>query len=222
MAKKLAVCLNLKGGVGKTTTAVNLACALLKPRRRVVVLDADEQATAAEWASHERLPVPVKPMILADDTDRAAVKRWIDNVLAVDADVAVLDLPPHLSATAGAAIGIADLVIIPCGASVADVSATAKTLALVERARAERQGKPPALLVPSRVDRRSSAGKGIDAVLADFGEHVGPAMAVRQPFADALGVGEWIGDYAPGSAAHAEVMALAETVERMLKHAAKK
>ncbi len=58
MARIIAVTA-LKGGVGKTTLAISLACALARPRRSVAVVDADAQATASEWSVAGRLPVAV-------------------------------------------------------------------------------------------------------------------------------------------------------------------
>ena len=40
---------NNKGGVGKTTTCVNVGAALASPRRRVLLMDLDGQASASLW-----------------------------------------------------------------------------------------------------------------------------------------------------------------------------
>jgi chromosome partitioning protein len=45
---------NSKGGVGKTTTAMNLGAALAEPHRRVLLVDLDSQASLSLWCGVRR------------------------------------------------------------------------------------------------------------------------------------------------------------------------
>jgi chromosome partitioning protein len=150
---------NLKGGVGKTTLAVNAACQMAEERRQIVLVDADTQASASGWAATGVLPIACKPLPL--DTDRQAAK-WIAAVrqVAADADFAVIDLPPHIGAVMASAMIVADKLVLPVGASALDLRAAGKTLDLLREAQRERgDGLPSCLLVPARVDRRRTAGR---------------------------------------------------------------
>lgn len=226
---------NLKGGVGKSTIAVNLACALLGADRKAVVIDADSQGTSTFWGSRGALPVEMRPMPLDDGevkqgwfprlrkrksevTGDAAAVAWMNELRGVDANYVVIDCPPHVGIATRAAVWVADLVLVPVTASAADVAATAPALDLITKARGERSDKGPAcLLVPSKVDRSTATGRTIETILKHLGQPVGPAITQRIAFADAVAFGQWIGQYAAGSPAHEEITNLAYRVRRELR-----
>jgi len=100
----------LKGGVGKTTSAVYLAAVASGGRRPVVVIDADPQASAADWLEtndDERLQ---KVSVVEAPTDRLLLKA-IDRI---DADeVAVVDTPPGHERLLAKAMERAEAVVVP-------------------------------------------------------------------------------------------------------------
>lgn len=233
MADIIAVA-NLKGGVGKSTIAVNLACALCGPDRSAVVIDADSQGTSLFWSQQGHLPVETRAMPLEDEYHRGGwISRligrngmqhsdrtsddWIAEVRQIAADYVVIDCPPHVGTATRAAVWTADLVVVPVTAAAVDLAATRPALDLIVRAReARRDGGPKCLLVPSRVDRSTATGRTIKDILKHLGEPVGPSIGQRIAFADAVAFGQWIGDYAPQSAAHEEMLNLAYCVRRVI------
>ena len=206
---------NLKGGCGKSTIAVNLACELSTQGDPVLLLDNDAQGTASHWLKNGGLPIRGGFIPLENDDD---AERLIRAVGSSGDRYVVLDAPAHVGAATLAAGRIADLVLVPVTASGVDLVATRAAVDLIQQARVlRRSGGPKCLIIPSKIDRRTDAGRHIAEQLQCFGESVGPAVHQRAAFVEAFGAGQWIGDYAAQSPAHYDIASLAIAVKRILR-----
>ena len=90
MPKVIAI-LNQKGGVGKTTLAVHLATALARNRRRVLLVDADPQGSALDWAAARTTP-PLFPVV---GLPKNSIHKELP-ALAVNYDFVIIDGPPRV------------------------------------------------------------------------------------------------------------------------------
>ena len=100
----------LKGGVGKTTTAVYLAAVAVSNRNAVYLIDADPQASAADWVESAADELLQKISVVEAPTDRLLLKA-LDRVAG--GDVAVVDTPPGQERLLTKALERANAVVIP-------------------------------------------------------------------------------------------------------------
>ena len=196
-----------KGGVGKTTTAINLGAELTRRGRTVVIVDADPARHASTVAADKRLPFQVITALCEDVDD---VASWAKAVRAIKADFVIVDAPGAMGAAFGAAIAVSDLALIPSGATVLDVRGAGETVRLVRQHRkASGKGKPDILVVPARIDKRTGAGRDAVATLAALTEAVAPVISYRAVVADSLATGETVPADSPSAG---EFAALADAV----------
>jgi len=177
---------NSKGGVGKSTIAVHAAVWLADRGHRVVLLDADAQASSAEWITRGGLPVRV--------VQQATPREILDCAprLQAVADVVIADGPAALGAATIALIGLADRVLMPVGPSMMDVNASYRTARMSYKARFQsgRAGLPEALTIMNRVQSRTRLARTAAAAILNYGFPAAPvALQLRQAYAEACGLG---------------------------------
>jgi chromosome partitioning protein len=115
---------NLKGGVGKTTAAVYLAAvAASRGYDPVVVIDADRQASSAEWL--EGRPVDGVEIV------EAPSERTLARAMSKHDGIGIVDTPPGDERLVQSAVAAADAVVIPTRAGGVEFARVVVTLNMI-------------------------------------------------------------------------------------------
>ena len=120
----------LKGGVGKTTTSVYLSALAAASRRPTTLIDADPQASAAEWLEDTPDEALQGIDILEAPTDRLLTKA-LDKV-GPD-EVAVVDSPPGQEQRLVKALERATVTVVPTRVGGVETTTAETVINLVPR-----------------------------------------------------------------------------------------
>lgn len=119
---------NVKGGVGKTTTSVYLAAAAVeRGHDPVLLVDADRQASLAEWLEER----PVDGVSVVEAPSERTLTRAISRLNGL----AIIDTPPGDQRLLESAVALADAVVIPTRAGGVEYSPALLTLEAVPSGR---------------------------------------------------------------------------------------
>lgn len=182
---------NTKGGVGKTTIAVQLAVLRAIDNKSVWLIDADRQATASS-AIGARMQSEKKPGIACSQyVDgqqlRAQLLQQKENF-----DDVVIDVGGRDSTALRAALILADVLIVPFAPRTYDVWALDDMADLVKEARSVRDNLK-VYAVMNQADALSSSTDNADAAEAvkavEGFEYVDLALKRRKSIANAAGQG---------------------------------
>lgn len=123
---KVIAFLNGKGGVGKTTLAINVAWCLSRLGFNVAVIDTDAQGSVVNWAN-ESCPFTIY---------QAATDREVYNIKKITSrykyDYVIIDGAAQISAISAAAVMVSDVVLIPVSASPLDFAASGAILDVID------------------------------------------------------------------------------------------
>lgn len=127
---KILTILTQKGGVGKSTVAINLAVAAHLNGKTTVIADLDDQRSAKLW--HEaRLRNDADPMPHVQKVNVNALPGFIAECEKQSVDFLILDTPPKADKEGIAAAEQADLIFMVSSPSPMDLRAMGDTIRLV-------------------------------------------------------------------------------------------
>ena len=219
MPKVIGV-IQIKGGAGRSTVSTNLAGELSK-QGKTVLIDCDmPQGTSASWYAVRQHADTKQSQLFSENliADTAANHRELVAKVEQyqDVDYIVLDGPPRIAELTRAILVLADLCLVPVGASKAEIWATSDLLALVEEAKKVKPVK--ARMVWTRHRPHTRLAQELSELAA---EELGLAalstsMGMRVSYMQALGEGLTVAELAEPSA-KAEIRLLTAEVKKLLR-----
>lgn len=217
MAAKIIAVVNQKGGSGKTTTTMQLAGAISRRVKKVLVVDADPQGTATRWAASAEdetpFPASVVGLSAANEKVHREVKKFIN-----DYDCILIDCPPAAdSPVPQSALLIADLALVPIIPSPLDMWAAVGIRQVISNV-SELNEALTARLVLNQCQPKTTLAQESLEILPEFGIPLAKSQIQhRQVYRQSAVFGQTVHNFgAKASAAIQEIEQLTDEIDSII------
>ena len=204
--------LNQKGGVGKTTLSVNLAASLARTGARLLLIDADTQGSALDWAAARE----GESLFSVIGFPRATIHKEIGKI-GQGYDHIIIDGPPRVTDLARSAIMASDVVLIPVQPSPYDIWSVDEIVKLTEEARVYRDNLKVTFVINRKI-ANTIIGRDVREALAAYTvPTLAAAVTQRVIYAEAVAQGQAVYELDPNGPAAAEIEAVTNELLEVLR-----
>lgn len=197
---------NQKGGVGKTTTAINFAASLKRNNYSVVFIDADPQGSAVQWHAVEGN----KAFEILHHPDR--VRETDIEELSKKYDYVVIDAPPAIGAITKSILALTDLAVIPLTPSSLDIWSCWGTLEMIEQVRPRNSELKVKLLINRKIPGTRVGREAREAMEVFNLDVLETELCQRVAYIESMTSGVSVMQYAPNSKAAEEIERLCQEI----------
>jgi chromosome partitioning protein len=199
--------LNQKGGVGKTTLAVHIADALARRGQRVLLIDADPQGSALDWAGSRK----GEPLFPVAGLPKASIHKELP-ALAKGYETVIIDGPPRVYDVSRSAIMACDLILIPVQPSPYDVWAAKDIVDLLHEAMVYKPNLKAAFVINRKIVN-TALGRDVAEALAEYPFPVlTTAICQRIALAESAAQGQTVFETSPENLAAKEMQELVNEI----------
>jgi chromosome partitioning protein len=204
--------LNTKGGVGKTTLAVNISRALIMTGQKVLLIDSDPQGSARDWHANSN-----GELLNVIGIDRPTLDKDI-RAVSYNYDWIIIDGAPHLSKMDIAAIKCSDIILVPVQPSPYDLWASSDLVNLIKERQAIADMKPKAAFIINGRIANTRIGRDMREALTEYNLPVFKSLTFQRViYKNTAAYGSTVLDYDPDCEAAKEIRAITQELMEFSK-----